>query len=174
MKDKATTFGLDLEKVARLLEVGSDIPAAPHVADQQKADLLSDRLSDTLAVYRSTEEEGARMPRRLRETIQALAGESVGKLLLDSKTDIGLIRTAKAHGRKLSTSAKSKAEYQTANVIYYAAIAHALVRHDRKITKHSYEYLQNSFIHLSKEDWIPKGLIDLFVEASEYCQAKVK
>lgn len=174
MKDKPTTFGLSLKQVAKLLKAGIDVPAIPNDAHQQKADLLSDRLSDTLAVYYLTEEEPSRKLSRLRKTIGALAGESVGKLLLDSKTDIDLVRMVKAHGRKLSTSAKSEAEHQTANTIYYAAIAHALVWHYRKITKHSHKYLQDSFIHLSEEDWMPKGLVDLFIKASEYCRARVK
>lgn len=142
--------------------------------EQQKTDLLSDRLGDTLPLYYSTEQRPASKLRRLGQTIAALAGEPIGKLLQDPKTDVATIRMTKDYGRKLSANAKTEAEHHTANTIYYAAIAHALVRHDLKITKLSYEDLIESFCQLSKEDWIPKSLRDLFVEALEYCKVRVK
>ena len=174
MKKEPSTFGLSLKKVVKLLNIGSDVSSTPDEIDQQKADLLSDRLNDTLPLYYSTKEKTDSRLKRLGQTIAALAGEPIGKLLEDPKTDIAIIRMTKDHGRKLSASAKSEAEHHTANTIYYAAIAHALVCHDLKITKYSYEDLQQSFYQLSKEDWIPRDLRDLFAKASEYCKVSVK
>jgi hypothetical protein len=174
MKDESTTFGLSPKKVVDLLNIGTEAGAAASDTNQQKADLLSDRLSETLPLYYSTEEKSSKRLRRLRQTIGVLAGEPIGKLLQDPKTDITVIRMTKGYGRKLSTRAKFEVEHQTANTIYYAAIAHALVCHDLKITKYSYTNMQQSFCHLSKENWIPKGLLDLFTKASEYCKARVK
>ena len=174
MKKEPTTFGMSLKKVVKLLKIGSDASSTPTETDQQKADMLSDRLSDTLPLYYSAEQKPARRLKRLRQTIAALAGEPIGKLLKDPKTDIAIIRMTKDYGRKLSASAKSEVEHHTANTIYYAAIAHAMVCHDLKITKYSYEDLQHSFHQLSKEGWIPKELRDLFAKASEYCKVKVK
>ena len=142
--------------------------------DQQKADVLSDRLGDTLPLFYSTEQRPSSRLKRLGQTIAALAGEPIGKLLQDPKTDITITRMTKDYGRKLSTNATSEAEHHAANTIYYAAIAHALVRGGLKITKLSYEDLLESFCQLSKEDWIPKSLRDLFGEASEYCKIRVK
>ena len=150
------------------------MPQTQEDIEQQKADLLSDRLGDTLPLYYSTEQKPASKLRRLGQTIAALAGEPVGKLLQDPKTDITIIRMTKDYGRKLSATAKSEAEHHAANTIYYAAIAHALVYHDLKITKYLYEDLQQSFCQLSKEGWIPDNLRDLFAKASEYCKVRVK
>lgn len=174
MKKEPTTFGVSLKKVVKLLNIGSDISSTPGETDQQKADMLSDRLSDTLPLYYSTNRKPASKLRRLGQTIAALAGEPIGKLLQDPKTDITIIRMTKDYGRKLSASAKSETEHHTANTVYYAAIAHALVCHDLKITKYSYKDLQQSFRQLSKEDWIPKDLRDLFAKASEYCKVRMK
>jgi len=174
MKKKPTTFGVSLKKVVKLLNIGSDLGSTPGEIDQQKADMLSDRLSDTLPLYYSTNQKPASKLRRMGQTIAALAGEPVGKLLQDPETDIAIIRMTKDYGRKLSASAKSETEHHAANTIYYAAIAHALVYHDLKITKYSYEDLQQSFCQLSKEDWIPRDLRELFAKASEYCKVSVK
>jgi hypothetical protein len=174
MKKEPTTFGLSMKKVAELLNIGSDVTSALSEIDQQKADLLSDRLSDTLPLYYSTNQKPATKLKRLGKTIAALSGEPIGTLLEDSKTDISIIRMTKDYGRKLSTSYESEAEHHTANTIYYAAIAHALVYHGLTITKHSYEDLQQSFCQLSKEGWIPKNLRALFAKASEYSKERVK
>ena len=174
MKKESTTFGLSLKKVVKLLNIGSDISATASDVDQQKASLLSDRLNETLPLYPSTKEKLTKKLERLRQTIEVLAGESVGKLLQDPKTDIAIIRMIKDYGRKLSTHTDSEAEHHASNTIYYAAIAHALLFYDLRITKFSYKDLQRSFCRLSQENWIPEGLLDLFRKASKYCEVKMK
>lgn len=174
MKKEPTAFGLSMKKVVELLNIGSDVSSAPDEIDQQKADLLSDRLNDTLPLYYSTKEKTDSRLKRLGQTIAALAGEPIGKLLQDPKTDISIIRMTKDYGRKLSTTYESEAEHHTANTIYYAAIAYALIYHNLKITKLSYEDLQKSFSQLSKEGWIPNNLRDLFTKASEYSKIRAK
>jgi len=174
MKEGQTTFGASPKKVVKLLNIGADTCGTPHDVGQQKADLLNDTLSNTLPIYHSQEQKPSSRLKGLRKTIAALAGEPIGKLLQDPKTDTATIRMTKGYGRRLSEDAESEAEHHTGNTIYYAAIAHALVCHDLKITKYSYKDLQESFFHLSRKDWIPENLCDLFRRAAEYCQAKMK
>lgn len=174
MKEETTTYGASLKKVVEFLHIGADICEAPDDSVQRKADLLSDRLSDRLPLYYSPEQKPSRRLKRLGETIAALAGEPVGRLLEDPKTDSAIIRMTKDYGRRLSVNAESEAEHHTANTIYYAAIAHALVCHGLKITRYSYGDLQKSFLHLSGRDWIPENLCDLFRKASEYCGVRAK
>ena len=177
MKKEPTTFGVRPKEVVKLLKIGLDVSSTPAEIDQQKADLLSDRLSDTLPLYYSTEQKPSSRLKRLGHTIAALAGEPVGKLLQDPKTDIAIIRMTKDYGRKLSPkdkTEKTEAEHHTANTIYYAAIAHALVHHNLKISKYSYKDLQQSLHQLSKEDWIPDYLRVLFAKASEYSKERME
>jgi len=176
MKKDPSTFGLSLKRVIKLLNVGADTPEITEDMDQQKADLLSERLKDMLPLYHLPEQQLSTKHKRMDQTIAALAGEPIGKLLEDPKTDINFIRMTKDYGRKLSTRAKAKseAEHHTANTIYYAAIAHALLHRDLKITKLSHQDLKDSFRQLSKEDWIPKNMRELFLETSKYCEAKMK
>ena len=80
----------------------------------------------------------------------------------------------KDYGRKLSNKADSDAEHHIANTIYYAAIAHALVYHNIMITSHSYEDLTKSYGRLSKENWLPDNLLNLFKQSLKYCRAKIE
>ena len=118
MKKESSTFGLSLKKVVKLLNIGSDVSAIPSDTGQEKAELLSDRLSETLPLYYSTEERSSKKLKRLRQTIGILAGEPIGKLLKDSKTDITVIRMTKDYGRKLSEHAKSEAEHNALSNIF--------------------------------------------------------
>ena len=59
---------------------------------------------------------------------------------------------------------------RAAVVVYYAAIAYALVVHNIKITKFSLKDLCNAFSLLSNTEWIPPFLSSLFGKAREYCQ----
>ena len=174
MNKKSTTFGLSLKKVVDLLKIGTNGNTTNEDPDQDKSDLLHDKLDEILPLYPSTKEKLARKLERLRHTIEILAGEPIGKLLQDPKTDITIIKIIKDYGRKLSTQANSEAEHHVSNTIYYAAIAHALVFYNMRITKFSFKDLQLSFCRLSQEKWIPKKLLDLFSEALKYCEVKLK
>lgn len=174
MDKKITTFGMNPEKLARLLNIGSDNKQAETKLDEDeiKAELLLDRLAETLRLDPSTRKTLPKNLGQLCDTIGALAAEPIRNLLQDPKTDIVLIRKIKDHGKKLSQTAKAEAEHQVANTIYYAAIAYALVFHNLKITTFSYKDLGQSFSLLSKEVWIAEGFQSLFAKASEYCQGK--
>lgn len=57
-------------------------------------------------------------------------------------------------------------------MIYYAAIVSALVFHEQKITRHSYEKLQEALTDLDEKQWIPSDLKDLFKKAKAACQER--
>ena len=174
MKDKSSTFGVSPKKVIKLLKIGKDADSTPIDIGQYKSDLISERLNETVPIYFSTERNPTKQLKRLRHTIAVLSGESIGKLLESPETDIRLIRMVKDYARKLSSRAESEAEHHISNTIYYAAIAHALIYHDIKITNYSYENLKKSYDRLSEENWIPNNLIVIFKKVSEYCQTKAK
>jgi len=169
MKKETTTHGLSLKKVVELLNIGSDVGADRGDADRDRMDLLNDRLNQTLPLY---EDEPRRKSTQLRRTIAVLSGEPIGKLLRDPKTELSVIKMIKEHGRKLADRSKSEAEHQAANTVYYAAIAHALVFYDTKITRFSKQDLRQSFDRLSRENWISAWLLELFAEAGNRCKTE--
>ena len=56
--------------------------------------------------------------------------------------------------------------------IYYAAIAAALVHHDERITKYSWETLAERFSLLAQRMWIDQDIRDLFARAAGLCREK--
>jgi hypothetical protein len=174
MKKKTTTFGLGADKLAKILNACSedqsndtDIPE-----DQKKAELLQDRLSETLM-------SGSLKNSHLRKELNHLCtmagiaySEPIRNILINSNSDIELIQKIKRHGKRLSQTTSSEIEHETANVIYYAAIASALVVHEKKITQFSYKDMEKAFSVFIETGWISNDLKELFEKAIEYCHKK--
>lgn len=165
---ETTTFDLGSEKVARLLRIGAEgdrskaKPSELHL----KAELLRDRLAETLSLYDPPSADLSTTQTRMSHTMACLAGEPIGRRLLDPATDLAVIRRIKDHGRSLAQTARSKPQRRVANTLYYAAIAAALLFHGARITSHSYADLGKSFRRLADETWISPSLTELFGKAS--------
>jgi len=101
-----------------------------------------------------------------------LAGRSLGEILLSPPSDIHLLQAVKDCSKAMSSALDSKAEAALATTVYYASLAGALVRHDRKITRHSYETLDESFTLLMEKDWMAPELMELFARAQAICQSR--
>lgn len=174
MTKKRTTFGLEPDKLAKILNACSEdqLNDADISEDQKKAELLQDRLSETLL-------SGSLKNSSLRKELIhlcAMAGiastESIRNLLTNSKTDKELIEKIKKQGKRLSQATSEEIEHETANVIYYAAIASALVYHDEKITQFCYEDMEGAFSVFVETEWISNDLKELFKKAIAYCHKK--
>lgn len=175
MAKETSTFGLSSKKLVHLMKIVEETEPTQEKVDQQrvKTEMLYDYLAQTLAVYKYAGEELSARQSQLRNTINVLSSEPIGKLLQDPETEIGLIRMIKDYSSKFSKRAKSKAEHKIANTIYYAAIAHALLFHSRRITRYTYESLSKSFAKLTKENWVPNNISNLFVQATKISQQKI-
>ena len=179
MTKKPTTFGLKPDKLGKLLNIcsatdNSEKNEIEIDINQQRAELLQDRLADTLLTGSLKNSPLRRELTELCRMSGLVAGESIRGLLCNKNTDIELLKKTKEHGKRLSQSALETTEHDTANVIYFAAIASALLFHDKKITKFSYEDLEKSFNIFSKTEWVSSDLCDLFEKACKYCQNKMK
>lgn len=176
MGNEPTTFGLDPDKLARIMKICSESAQVEDkmTSNQQKEELLQDHLSETLLTGSLKNSLLRKELTQICRVSGLLAGEPIRDLLTSSKTQIDLIEKIKEHGKKLSKSASSEAEHDTANAIYYAAIAYALVFHNRKITKFSYKDLGQAFEIFSRPKWVSSDLAGLFERARQYCQDKVK
>ena len=176
MGKKPKTFSLSPEKLAHLFSIGSDL----HDNDceinrnQKRAELLCDRIEESLPVDPAAVEMLPKALGKQRNTISAIVGYPIGTLLHDNKTGLYILKKIKDYGKKLSKCAKSQDEHDIANAIYYAAIAGSILYHNRRITKFSYKDLGRSFNVWSHKDWIPQALRNLFAEACQYCEDKIK
>ncbi|MHC4109504.1 MAG: hypothetical protein ACYSUY_00415 [Planctomycetota bacterium] len=176
MDKESTAFGLSPEQLAHLLKIGSDTSHADNEVDreQKKTELLHDWLTATLPLDAAIAKALPTILRRLCQELRPLAGKAFGDLLKDPKTDIAAIRKIKDYSKKMVGCAKSETEHDAATAIYYAAIASALVFHNQRITKFSYESLNNSFSTLTGHNWLTPDLAQLLKEASEFCREEAK
>ena len=176
MDKKPTTFGLTPAKLADILSVCSDTSEAGNEIDpeQEKAELLHDLLAETLPFELPKKKLPKGVLYHLTQIPGVIIGEPIRNLLNNPQTNIVLLKKVKDYSKKLSQCADSEAKHDTANVIYYAAIACALLFHDKKITKFSHEELRDSFSIFSKTQWVSPDLSELFDKASKYCQEKMK
>ena len=175
MKKKTTAFGLPPDKISNLLKIctGSSKKDGDMETENNTTELLQDRLSETLLTGSLKDSPLSKELTHLCHISGIAAGESIRKLLSNPSTDIQLTNKIKEHGKTLSQNSKTRAEHDTANVIYYAAIAHALIFHNSKITKFSYDELEESLTVFTRTAWISKDLSDLFSKAMKYCRGKL-
>jgi len=171
MKKKKTAFGLSPEKISNLLKICAE-PSKKDVdmeTKNNKTELLQDRLSETLLTGSIKDSPLSKELTHLCRISGIAAGESIRNLLANPTTDIQLINKIKEHGKTLSQNSQTEVEHDAANVIYYAAITHALVYHNLKITKFSYEELEKSLAVFIRTDWVSKDLLKLFSKAIKLC-----
>jgi len=175
-REETTTFGLDSDKVAGLLEIGTEGKRSEggRDADELKAELLRDRLAETVALYETHTDDVSRKRARMSQVIGDLGGEPIGTLLSSAGADLCILRRIKNHARKLSVSATSKVERHVASTIYYAAISAALLVHDARITTLPYADLGRSLRRLANEPWIPHSLTGLFRKTGTFIEAHHK
>ncbi|MFC1762177.1 hypothetical protein ACFL6U_08855 [Planctomycetota bacterium] len=161
--NKKTTFGVSSEKLSRLFAIRPDEEEAKVVTDEndRMVELLQDHLMQPLPSKDQSD---------LQQTIAFLTEDPIGQLLTDPDTDLTIIRRIKDYGRHISRSAKSRIQERVGRVVYYTAIAHALVYGQSKITKHIDDDLAVFFTKLANERWIPKDLTKLLHQARDECQ----
>jgi hypothetical protein len=171
-----STAHLNKEKLAKLFDIGSDTKSERGAVspDQRKAEMLRDCLAGILPLDQAVSELLPEVFAELLEKIKLFTGQSFAALLADPATDISIIRKIKEFNKTLVDSAPSAEEHDVAAVIYYAAIASALVHHDKRITSFSYASLGDSLKKLVESPWMTPDLADLFQKAIGICQQKDK
>ncbi|KPK75658.1 MAG: hypothetical protein AMJ79_10395 [Phycisphaerae bacterium SM23_30] len=174
MARNKSTFGLRLEQLANLMAVGLEQIETDYEdnKDQTAAGLLRiclERcLSDDSALLDYIQVDMERLGR----VIGSLPGKSLGELLQNSDTDIGLLQSIKTYYKKLSYSAASETESAIAITIYYAALAGSLVYHKKNISQTSVDMLEQYFALLAEKEWMVPELKKLFTQARTIRQDK--
>lgn len=171
-----STFGLKLEQLAELFSLGLEDGAATDgvCSDQEIAGMLRTQLAAQLPTGSFPSDSILMMMGRLGFDTSALAGKSLGEVLLDSRCGIDLLLAVKDCAKKLSHALISEAKKAVAVTVYYSAVAAALVHHNKKITGHSYEKLDESFSMLASNAWMTPQLSSLFLRARDICRSRQK
>jgi len=172
--NKGSTYGLTPNQLADLLSIGIDESNFIDKISDDKAiaDMLRNWLIRSLPRDSSLLDSLLVIMGKMGYGVQSLADKSLGEVLLDPKTDIGLLQAIKTYSKKLSFTVDSEAEKAIAITMYQAAIANSLVHHDKKISQSSYEILDKSFGLLAEKEWMTPELKELFSKARSICQKK--
>lgn len=139
--------------------------------EQATAVLLRERLRESLPTDKIAVDLLADALNGVRRDLLPLSGKPLGEVLLSSMTNLSVLQTIKHHAKKSASPVGSpQSERDTALVIYFAAIANALVIHRQKISSHSCESLDRSFVALIDKGWMTTELAELFSRARAVCQ----
>jgi len=99
--------------------------------------------------------------------VSSQAGRSVKKCLLDPDTPVSVLTEIKERYQGAAKGCQSEADRRVATVVYFGAIASALVLQDRKITSYSRRDLHQAIGKLLDQSWIAPELKHLFEQASK-------
>jgi hypothetical protein len=173
---KKSIYGLKPSQLGRLLSVSACVPesVSDMTEDQIKEVAFRDRLNRRLSDDPS-----------LGDTLMSASGESAGdvrvaldrslkEVLLDPQCSMIVLQAVKDHSKRVSAMVTSGSETLVATTIYYAAIAAALVHHDKRISRYSCESLVQRFSLLAQRAWIDGDVRGLFAQAAECCREREK
>lgn len=167
-----STFGLKREQLAELFSLAlDDGETADAVCNDEKiADLLRDQFSAQMPKGSFPSDSILMMMGRMGLDVSSLGGKSLGDVLLDRQCDMDLLLAVKDCGKRLSRTLTAEAKKVIATTIYYAAIAGALLYHDKKITGYSYLELGKSLDKLIEKKWMTPELAEMLSLARDVCK----
>jgi hypothetical protein len=154
-RDSATGMSAEtLAELIRFLTSKAPCEEAPDLA-ARAAERLQERLSAPMP-------SATPSPQRQAPTLlEALTDEHAG---LAALTDV------KNWAKGLARAGKAEPDHTVVTAVYYCAIAAALLRHGRLITKYRPGELAESFLRLSDALWIPQTLRTSLRDACRRCQ----
>lgn len=92
---------------------------------------------------------------------------TIRQLLFNGQTDLKAIRGIKDCAKALSRCNRTEPVHTVAVIVYYAAIASALLFHGQRITSYSYRAMASSFETFMSMSWLPGDLWEHFFKACE-------
>jgi hypothetical protein len=158
--------------LAELLAVAS--PSGGSGEQPQQASnmgqFLTDRLAAPLALDPDVVDSVTALLDRPCLELQPLAGRPLGEALTDPATSLDALETLRDYGKALTQVWEEGPENMVALITYHAAIAAALVFHDRKITSRPRADLDTSLQLLVITPWMTQPMVKLFSEARRLCR----
>lgn len=179
MKTRTTAQMMSCQ-VVHLLRLGDDYAEPEHsdiealrdkaFFNQVTGELLQDALAGMLPLDSATVETLPLIAGPLPRELAPLQGKPVARALLDRRTDVETIRRVKEYWKRVAYREEAlpyrEPEHAVAIVLYFAAIASALVYHKQKMTNFGYGDLAESLQTLARKPWLTPDLKQLFAKAA--------
>jgi hypothetical protein len=158
------------EQIARLLALSAAKPdeneGGPAACERAFRDTLSSELRLDASVSNSIPVTLGRAC----EQLERHRGRSLGAVLLDPTVDVASLGCLKDYGKESVRRSVSQEDQAAGTMIYYAAIAAALVFRGEKISQHGYARLARAFgLLVGKVSGVPE-LVELLTKAQRLCQ----
>jgi len=169
-----SSHDLTCAQMAQLLGLATDRASQEVDGDSpdQTARILQDRLAGPLPMKSEVVEQLPVLLGKLQRGLLPGGGQSIGQLLLDAETSLETFKAIKSYGKQLARREGCDSDHAVAVAIYYAAIASAMIFHDKRISRHSWGYLRDSFLDISERPWMPTNLARHFTKACKQCKNK--
>jgi len=149
------------------LGLGPDIDISGKMKQKER---LAELLLNTLPVPPVVIDQ---LPDNLVEVfldLRSVAGEPLGKLLANPKADLAHLQKIKDYAKEQGVDhPEDQEEYL---IVYYAAIAGAMVYHQEKMSQYNWRELEKAFDSLCEKDWLPKAFRLLFAQSRNYCRSQ--
>jgi len=155
-KSRLLGFALDADKVVRPLD-----------ENEQRGDLLCDLLRCPLPVREVACDPSVPAASSSHAGLRSVFGPCIRELLLDPKTDVATLQRIKDYAKTLGRDAGSEVEKDVFLAVYFAAIAAAMVFHDKRITEHRDQDLTQFLDSVAHAAWMPSDLKGLFYKGQE-------
>lgn len=171
---RKSTFGLGLGQLADIFVMATKDQASTerNCTEECLVEMLRHRLTEIMPGNSLLFATASKISEYDQSDVISLAERSLQEVLLNPESRIEQLQVIKEAAKRLTISSNSDAERALATTIYHAAIASCLVHHGKKITQHSYEKLDESFVLLIEKTWMTNELIELFSKARRICQSK--
>ena len=173
MNAKKTTFGIDPQRMADMLDMGTGGDSTDLTPDEAREELLGRRLRGSLPPTQTQAHDLAVIVGELRERLP-LQGRALGEVILDEETELEILVEIKEYGKALSTATESEVDRDIGLTIYYAAIASAILFGDQRISSYSFGALVEAFAALVDKRWMNPKLARHFAKAGKACRKKMK
>ena len=171
MNKETTTFGLNAEQLAQLWSLGKENQTEPmNAALTQKADRLLDRLAQKMPMQEVLAQVLPQTLARLCQDIKPFEGDSLHALVMAPNTDLTVLQQIKAYVKKQTKCVTAQDDRDVLAVIYYSAIASALVHHGHLITSFSLSHIHQKLKSLQAFAWLTSDIRTLFDQAITYIQ----
>jgi hypothetical protein len=161
--DKKTLFSWKPQQLSQLFNIGSD--AEIPTGEKLKSDYLDRILSQNLPLDKTAIDLLPVLIRPFSSTMGFFVDEPLITFLLNPVTNPDLLRQVKKFAKNSMSAAVSSAQREAAAVVYYAAIAGALLLYGQRISRLSYHQLVYTFSQLKEKKWILAELRTLFGKA---------
>jgi hypothetical protein len=95
-----------------------------------------------------------------------LKTRSLQDVLMDSRTDVRVLKRLKSHFKKMLSTASDDCEKEIAGILYHAAISAALVFHKQRITSLSHQNIRDTYLLIKGKPYLPEIIGQLLSQAN--------